>query len=190
MKKRSFYLIGFLVFLVGCTEKELTNMGVEMFNPDGDSLGTIKLSEQAEGVKMEIVLEGIPSGEHAIHIHENPTCNGPDFKTAGNHFNPDNKQHGLMHPEGAHAGDIPNIVTDPEGKTEAELVASQVTLKKGAKNSLLFKEGTSIVITENKDDGMTQPSGDSGERIACGEITEKEAMKKEKKEVKKKEEEK
>ncbi|MGQ4667148.1 superoxide dismutase family protein [Metabacillus halosaccharovorans] len=188
MKHITFFSIVFLFVLTGCMEKEITKMDVEMFNTSGDSLGIIKVSEQSEGVELDVMLEGLPDGELGIHIHEKGTCEAPEFKSAGNHFNPDEKQHGLLHPEGAHAGDLPNIISE-NGKAEATLMAPQLTLKADKKNSLLRQEGTSIVITDGKDDGMTQPAGNSGQRIACGEITEKEAERSDKKEVKPKEEE-
>lgn len=184
MKKRIIPAVLFLSFLSGCMEEAPTKVDVEMFNASGDSLGTVKLSEQTKGIKLELVLEGLPPGEHGFHIHENAKCEAPEFKSAGNHFNPDEKQHGLLHPEGSHAGDLQNLIADEDGLVEAEIAAPAVTLKKDAKNSLLMKEGTTLIITELKDDGMTQPSGDSGARIACGEISEKEGKRPDKKEVK------
>jgi superoxide dismutase, Cu-Zn family len=189
MKRKTALLFALPFILSGCMEKTITKMDVEMFNQTGDSLGTITVSEQPEGVKLEVLLEGLPPGELGLHIHEKGQCDAPDFKSAGNHFNPDDKQHGLLHPEGAHAGDLPNIISE-DGKVEAELMAPQLTLKSGEKTTLLPQGGTSIVITEGKDDGMTQPAGNSGQRIACGEITEKESERKDKKEVKPAEEEK
>ncbi|WML47097.1 superoxide dismutase family protein [Neobacillus sp. PS3-34] len=159
-----------LLILTGCTEGNPKKVAVDMFNPAGDSLGTITLSEQPKGVKMEVNLSGLTAGEHAIHIHDKGKCEAPDFKSAGGHFNPDNKEHGLLHPKGAHAGDLPNLIVGGDGKVKAELMAPQVTLQNG-KTSLFTKEGTSIVIHEGKDDGMAQPAGDSGNRIACGEIS-------------------
>lgn len=167
--KKAWMLLPFFI-LTGCAEEDVKNLDIEVFNSVGDSLGTINLEEQAKGVKLTLDLEGLPQGEHAMHIHDKGECEPPDFKSAGNHFNPDEKEHGLLHPKGAHAGDLPNLIVGEDGKANGEIMAPQVSLKKG-KNSLLTKDGTSIVIHDGKDDGMTQPAGDSGDRIACGPIS-------------------
>lgn len=164
-----FVLIFMLAFLLSCQSGESTRT-IDMYNASGDMNGTATFTEEPDGVKIKIKVEGLTVGFHGIHIHENAICKGPDFKSAGNHFNPEGKKHGLMHPEGAHLGDLPNIEADSDGLVEAEIMLDGATLLDG-KKSILQGEGTSLVISENKDDGISQPGGESGERILCGELT-------------------
>ncbi|TYR78719.1 superoxide dismutase family protein [Priestia megaterium] len=165
------------VFVAGCMEKEVINKEVEVYNRDGDSLGTVKLKEQSDGVEITYKLEGLPPGEHGVHIHEKGICKAPSFKTAGNHLNPDQKKHGLLNPEGAHAGDLKNIIAKDDGTFDGKDVVPEVTMKEGKGSLIKRMEGSSIIITEKKDDGMTQPAGDSGSRIACGIISKDQSKK-------------
>ncbi|MFD1039485.1 superoxide dismutase family protein [Virgibacillus byunsanensis] len=166
---RLFILI-LLIFLVSCQSDEETAKTIDMYNTSGDMIGTAAFTERPEGVQVELKLEGLAPGFHGIHLHELPACEGPDFKSAGNHFNPEGKEHGLMHPDGAHLGDLPNIEADGGGLVEAEIMLAGATMLDG-KNSILEGEGTSLVIHEEQDDGVSQPSGNSGARIACGEVS-------------------
>lgn len=162
-----------LVMLVGCGEKDISNKEVKVYNADGDSLGNIKLKEVSDGVEITYQLKGLPPGEHGVHIHEKGVCKAPTFKTAGNHLNPDDKKHGLLHPDGPEAGDLKNIIVKDDGTFDGTDMAPEVTLKEGKGSLIKTMEGSSIIITENKDDGMSQPTGDSGTRIACGVIKKK-----------------
>ncbi|MHA6252321.1 superoxide dismutase family protein [Oceanobacillus sp. CAU 1775] len=145
-------------------------MEVEVRDTAGDSLGTATFTEHPEGVQIKLELEGIPPGPHGIHVHENPKCDPPDFTSAGEHFDPGDMEHGLMNPKGPHLGDLPNIEADDSGKVDVELILAEATLLDG-KNSITKGEGTSLIIHESADDGFSQPSGNSGPRIACGVIS-------------------
>lgn len=157
-----------MLFLVsGCLLPHKNSELIEMYNTDGDRVGTARLNETDGGVALTIEVEGLTPGFHAIHVHEYGKCEGPDFSSSGNHFNPDGKEHGLLRIDGHHVGDLPNIEADAEGNVNEELVIAEATLKEG-KNSLITNDGTSLIIHDGVDDGMSQPAGDSGDRIMCG----------------------
>ena len=163
--KRLFFILLF-VFVASCSKGNVTTINIEMINANSESIGQIKLSEMTDGVELDIQLEGLPPGGHGIHFHEKGICEAPDFVTAGSHLNPNGNEHGLMNPEGAHLGDLTNIEADDQGKVSVQL-KSNMTLN-DEKNTLLPMTGTAIVIHKNPDDGISQPAGGAGERIACG----------------------
>ncbi|MGP4076000.1 superoxide dismutase family protein [Halobacillus sp. K22] len=155
------------------TENESnTTISVQMMNTEGKEMGTAELTQADNAVKIDFSASDIPPGTHGFHIHEKGTCEGPDFKSAGGHFNPTNVSHGTESEDGPHAGDLPNLEVSEEGSIQEELTAERVTLEKGQENSLLKEGGTALVIHADADDLESQPSGDAGARIACGEISE------------------
>jgi superoxide dismutase, Cu-Zn family len=142
---------------------------IKLADAKGKSMGTATLSVDPGGVKITLAVKGLTAGDHAIHIHEVAKCEGPDFKSAGAHFNPAHKKHGLDSPDGPHAGDIPNFTVDARGRSAASVVAPGITLDDGA-HGVFAGGGTALVIHASPDDGKTDPAGAAGERIVCGVI--------------------
>jgi superoxide dismutase, Cu-Zn family len=142
----------------------------EMINAEGKSAGVIRFRETAVGLEITAKLERLPAGVHALHIHETGDCHPHDFKSAGGHFNPQGAKHGLLNPEGPHAGDLPNFTVGKNGRAEFTLLTKRLTLQPGEKNSLLKEGGASVMIHQDPDDYVTDPTGNSGPRIACGSI--------------------
>jgi Cu-Zn family superoxide dismutase len=164
-------LVALLLIMTAAWAKggKTPNKVVNLQNGQGKAVGTATLSPAAQGVSIKLNLHDLTPGDHAIHVHQTAKCEGPDFKSAGGHFNPDSKHHGLENPEGPHAGDIPNFIVDANGKSKATVLAKGVTMGDGA-NSVFTGGGTALVIHAKADDNKTDPSGNSGDRIACGVI--------------------
>ena len=136
----------------------------------GQAVGSAVFSQERGGVRIILDVAGLAAGDHAVHIHEVGRCEPPAFESAGAHFNPTKAEHGTSNPRGPHAGDLPDVTVNTEGKGHMEVTAKLVTLDKKVPASLFDADGSAIVIHERADDKRTDPSGDSGGRIACGVI--------------------
>jgi superoxide dismutase, Cu-Zn family len=135
-------------------------------NAEGATIGSIDLTQVSDGVLIKLTAKGLPPGEHAFHVHAVGKCE-PPFTSAGGHFNPENHKHGMMSPEGHHAGDMPNLIVPASGEVAVEVVNTGVTLAKDKPNSLFKPDGTAFVIHAAADDYKTDPTGNAGGRIAC-----------------------
>lgn len=147
-----------------------THAGARIIDGAGQTIGWAQLTEDAAGqLHLNVQVAGLSTGRHGIHLHAIGQCVGPAFASAGGHHNPLGAQHGLDNPAGAHAGDLPNLVVNVAGRGHLDAVSHHATLSSGPV-SLLDADGSAIVIHANEDDQVTNPTGNSGGRVACGVI--------------------
>ena len=138
----------------------------ELKDVQGKSLGLVHIAQTSHGLLLKGSLHGLSAGPHGLHVHEVGKCEAP-FKSAGGHFNPSAKQHGVLADGGVHAGDLPNVIVPADGKVTFELFAPDLTLSAGPQ-SVLDADGSSLVLHAKSDDYVSQPAGNSGDRLGCG----------------------
>jgi superoxide dismutase, Cu-Zn family len=136
-------------------------------NANGGDVGTAEMTQTPAGVLIKLSVKGLPPGDHAFHVHAVGKCE-PPFDSAGGHFNPATKKHGLMAADGPHAGDMPNLHIPVGGELVVEVLNSNITLEKGKPNSVFDTDGSALVIHAGVDDYKTDPTGNAGGRIGCG----------------------
>lgn len=134
---------------------------------DGAAAGEAMIAERDGTLEIAVTLRNLPPGAHGVHVHQTGVCEAPDFTSAGGHWNPVDQAHGLEDPAGQHAGDMPNLTVGEDGT--GTLV---YPLEGGAEfDRLMDADGAALVVHAGRDDQMTDPAGDAGDRIACGVFT-------------------
>ena len=158
-----------ILFFLSTPLMAQNSQNVALKDAKGKEVGQVQLTSLANGVRVRLDLHSLPPGEKALHFHETGSCKAPKFTSAGGHFAPAKNPHGFDAEKGPHAGDMPNIFVGKDGRAKLEVINTQVTLGTGS-NSLKKAGGTALVIHAAADDYKSQPAGNAGDRIACGEI--------------------
>ena len=182
MARRLLVCVGLVVMgllvLTPALAAEGERAGGALVDGTGATIGTVELTQESGAVRLVVRItngQGLKTGDHGIHFHAVGKCDTPDFASAGAHFNPTSKQHGAKNPQGPHVGDLPNLPIGPSTRSadgtgyELTTTTTMITLTAGA-TSIFDADGTALVIHADPDDEMTDPSGNSGGRIACAVI--------------------
>jgi len=138
-------------------------LAAPMRTADGTDVGRATAREVEGGIRFTADVKGLPPGTHGLHVHTTGRCEPPDFQTAGPHWNPSGAKHGTNNPQGPHLGDLPNIIVGNDGRGTAALTMPGATLA-----GLMDADGAAMIVHAAADDLQTDPSGNSGGRIACG----------------------
>jgi Cu-Zn family superoxide dismutase len=152
-------ILPFLLLLAACSPSAGRPIIADVLNIEGMPIGTVSLFEERGGLALYMTVKGLSPGVHALHIHETALCETPDFTSAGSHYDPFKKEHGFENPKGHHAGDLPNFEVGTSGGAHVELKLQNLYLSQ--------VDGHSLVIHADEDDYKTDPSGNSGARVAC-----------------------
>ena len=161
------------VILAACSVNEPTGgPPMALINGSGQTIGTVRAWQTAGGVSFRVDATGLPHGVHGIHVHAVGRCEGPGFESAGPHWNPASRKHGTNNPAGPHAGDLPNVTAAANGVLGETVTVSGANLGtiQGTAGTMLDADGAALVIHATADDYTTDPSGNSGSRIACAVI--------------------
>jgi superoxide dismutase, Cu-Zn family len=151
--------------LAGCVPMAAPDVPVSTANllwSSGAVLGTVRVFSEPTGVMLRIDATGVPAGQHGVHVHTTGRCDPPGFTSAGPHWNPTERKHGHRNPAGFHMGDLGNLGVGADGRLIAGLLVPQATI-----DALRDADGAALVLHAKADDEVTDPSGNSGDRIAC-----------------------
>lgn len=158
------------LLMSAASAQEPATAAAQLQGLNGEDHGSVSLSQTPHGVLLVATLRGLPEGVHGFHVHETGECE-PPFKSAGGHFNPTDASHGLMNPDGMHAGDMPNIHVPASGDLQIEVLNPQLSLDPDEDGNLIDDDGSAILVHSGADDYTSDPAGNAGDRIACGVIT-------------------
>jgi Cu-Zn family superoxide dismutase len=165
--RNALVLVAALAAAPAFAQNEMATGTAALKGADGADMGAVTLTQTPAGVLIMAELTGLPAGVHGFHFHETGACE-PPFESAGGHYNPTGADHGFLVEGGPHAGDMPNIHVPESGSLTIEVLNANVTLEEGAPETLFDDDGTALMIHAHADDYKSQPSGEAGDRLACG----------------------